>query len=259
MVKVERERPEPQHRASQRDAATSGDLDRRCSGGRHDKDATISREVFVTGGTGYIGQQLIPALLARGHRVRALARPGSERRVPAGATVVPGNALDAESFVAALRAGDTLVHLVGTPHPSPAKAKEFVRIDLVSIRVAVNAARRAGVSHIVYVSVARPAPVMRAYVEVRAAGEKAIAHAGLTATVLRPWYVLGPGHRWPLLLLPFYALAERVPQTKAAALRLGLITVEQMVWALVQAVENPPPPGAVEIVEVPQMRSVRAS
>jgi nucleoside-diphosphate-sugar epimerase len=33
-----------------------------------------ARDVFVTGGTGYIGQRLIPELLARGHRVRALAR-----------------------------------------------------------------------------------------------------------------------------------------------------------------------------------------
>ena len=35
------------------------------------------RQVFVTGGTGYLGGALLPALLARGHRVRALARPGA--------------------------------------------------------------------------------------------------------------------------------------------------------------------------------------
>ncbi|HEX5135208.1 MAG TPA: NmrA family NAD(P)-binding protein, partial [Thermoanaerobaculia bacterium] len=35
--------------------------------------------VFVAGGTGYIGRPLVAALLARGHGVRALVRPGSER------------------------------------------------------------------------------------------------------------------------------------------------------------------------------------
>jgi len=39
------------------------------------------RDVFVTGGTGYIGTRLIPALLARGHRVRALARSRPVDRV----------------------------------------------------------------------------------------------------------------------------------------------------------------------------------
>ncbi|HEV2721249.1 MAG TPA: NmrA family NAD(P)-binding protein, partial [Thermoanaerobaculia bacterium] len=47
--------------------------------------------VFVTGGTGYIGQRLIPELLDRGHAVRALVRDGSERKLPAGAVAVRGN------------------------------------------------------------------------------------------------------------------------------------------------------------------------
>ena len=84
------------------------------------------KEVFVTGGTGYIGRALIPALLQRGHLVRALTRPGSAGRVPPGAAPVVGDALDRESIAAALRTGDTLVQLVGTPHPSPAKARQKV-------------------------------------------------------------------------------------------------------------------------------------
>ncbi len=147
---------------------------------------TDARDVFITGGRGYVGGRLISSLLARGHRVRALARPQSADRVPAGAVPVVGNALDAGSFVSAVRPGDTFVHLVGTPHPSPSKAQEFLRVDPPSVRAAVAAARRAGVGHFVYVSVAQPAPVMKTYIAVRAAGEKAIREAGLTATVLRP-------------------------------------------------------------------------
>ena len=100
--------------------------------------------VLVTGATGYIGQRLIPALLGRGHAVRALARTGSRDRVPAGAAVVVGDALDPASVTAAARVGDTLVHLVGTPHPSPAKATEFQRVDLPSVAASVAAARDRG-------------------------------------------------------------------------------------------------------------------
>jgi uncharacterized protein YbjT (DUF2867 family) len=208
-------------------------------------------DVLVTGGTGYIGQRLIPALTARGHRVRVLARRQSVDHVPAGALAVVGDALDSHSLLAALRRSDTLVQLVGTPHPGPSKAAEFLRVDLASAKAAAMAAQTAGVAHFVYVSVAQPAPVMAAYVAARAAGEKAIADAGLTATVLRPWYVIGPGHRWPLLLAPFYALAERIPAWRDGARRLGLVTLDQMIGALVHAVENPPPPGSSRVVDVP--------
>ena len=215
----------------------------------------MSRDVLVTGGTGYIGSRLILALLARGHRVRALARSGSMGRIPEGAVAVLGDALDPTSVSDALREGDVLVHLVGTPHPSPSKAEEFRRVDLASVKASVDAAHRAGVAHFVYVSVAQPAPVMKAYVAARAEGEKCIRDAGLTATVLRPWYVLGPGHRWPLLLKPLYTLAAFVPALRDSVDRLGLVTLPQMIDALVYATENPPPRGTMKIVEVPKIRA----
>jgi uncharacterized protein YbjT (DUF2867 family) len=207
------------------------------------------RDVFVTGGTGYIGTRLIPALLVRGHRVRALARARSVDRVAAGAVTLVGDALDHRSYAAVLRPSDTLVHLVGTPHPSPAKAAEFLSVDLASAHAAVTAARQAGIAHFIYISVARPAPVMAAYIAARAAGEQTIADACLTATVLRPWYVIGPGHRWPLLLKPFYAVAELVPAWRESARRLGLVTLDQIVGAIVRAVEQPPPSGTMRIID----------
>jgi len=115
-------------------------------------------EIFATGGTGYMGRALVRALVPRGHRVTVLARRTSLDRVPAGATPCIGDALDAESFVRAIPRGATLVHLVGTPHPNPSKAAEFERIDLASLRQSVAAALRAEAGHVVYVSVAQPAP-----------------------------------------------------------------------------------------------------
>lgn len=217
----------------------------------------MNAPVFVTGGTGYIGRRLIPTLLGRGHRVRVLTRQTSLPRVPPGAVPIVGDVLREESFASAVRPGDTVVHLVGTPHPSPAKAAEFQRVDLASVATAVRAAQRARAAHFVYVSVAQPAPLMRAYVDARAEGERLIGESGLTATVLRPWYVLGPGHRWPMVLLPLYGLAALLPATRIGARRLGLVTIRQMVTALVVAIESPPMAGTLRTLEVPGIRVAR--
>ena len=209
--------------------------------------------VFVAGGTGYIGRPLVAELLRRGHEVRALVRPGSEGKLPAGATAVAGDALRAETFTTAVAPAKTFVQLVGVSHPSPAKAAEFRSVDLASLRASADAAVRAGVDHFVYLSVAQPAPaIMRAYAAARAEGEAVVRSTGMRATFLRPWYVLGPGHRWPYLLVPAYFVFERLPGTRDAARRIGLVTLPQMVAALVYAVENPP--DGVRIVEVPDIR-----
>ena len=214
--------------------------------------------VFVTRGTGYVGRPLIAALLTRGHTVHALARPGSEAKLPPGAQPIIGNALDDATFALAIPRAATMVHLVGTPHPNPSKAAEFQRVDVASIRATAAAARRAGAQHLVYVSVAHPAPVMAAYIAARQEGEALIRAAGVPATILRPWYVLGPGHYWPYLLVPIYALLRRLPNTRQSAERLGLVTRDAMVAALVQAVEAPPT-GGVRIVEVPAIRRAAAA
>jgi uncharacterized protein YbjT (DUF2867 family) len=117
---------------------------------------------------------------------------------------------------------------------------------------AVAAATQAGVRHLVYVSVAHPAPMMQAYIQPRVEVEGAIHSNGLNATILRPWYVLGPGHRWPYLILPGYWIMGMIPSKREAVERLGLVTLKQMIAALVAAVENPA--QGIKIVEVPDIR-----
>ena len=94
--------------------------------------------------------------------------------------------------------------------------------------------------------------MMKAYIEVREECESMIRDSGLNATILRPWYVLGPGHRWPFALLPAYWLLERLPSTRDGARRLGLVTLEQMLRALAGAVGDPC--TGVRVLGVPEIR-----
>ena len=165
-----------------------------------------------------------------------------------------GDALQMDSYRNAVRGSDTFVHLIGVPHPSPAKAQQFRDVDLVSIRVAIKAARDVGIRHFVYLSVAQPAPMMQAFVEVRSAGEAMIRESGISATFVRPWYVLGPSHWWPYAILPIYWILERLPKTRESAQRLGLVTIGQMLNALIWVIENPPNDN--RIVDVPHIRQL---
>ncbi len=212
-----------------------------------------SKHVFIAGATGYMGQALVSRLLERGHQVRGLARPGSENKLAPGCIAVIGNALDHRTYAAQVPPADTFVHLVGVPHPRPSKAAQFRAVDLPAFEASLAAAGQAGVHHFVYVSVAHPAPVMKAYLAVRKECESLLRASGLPATILRPWYVLGPGHRWPCLLLPLYWILEQIPATREGAERLGLVTRAQMIAALVDAVENPA--AGVGILDVPQIRA----
>lgn len=209
-------------------------------------------EIFVCGGTGYLGRPLAARLAAFGFPVTLLSRRNSEERVSAGAHYVLGDALSAASISLLVPPGCTFIHLVGVAHPAPWKEREFRAIDLKSLNASAEAAVRAGVAHFIYVSVAHPAPVMRAYIQVRRECEEILASAGLRRTILRPWYVLGPGHRWPEMLRPVYALLERLESTREGARRLGLVTLDEMVSALAWLVEHPP--ENVQILDVPAIR-----
>jgi uncharacterized protein YbjT (DUF2867 family) len=212
--------------------------------------------IFITGASGFMGRRLSAELVARGHRVRGLVRRGSERRLAAGCEGVIGDPLDASTYRESVAGCDTFVHLVGVAHPSPAKKAQFRSIDLASAIQAVSAATARGVRNLVYVSVAHPAPVMQDYIAARTEAEDAIRRSGLNASILRPWYVLGPGRRWPVVLKPVYWMMEALPGTRDSARRLGLVTVEQMVGSLVRAVEEPA--SGVRVWEVPQIRLMRS-
>ncbi len=230
-----------------------------------------------------MGRRLIPLLLARGHEVTALTRSGSAYRlsvppVPSAPStpstpsaldaadtssgtrkgtlrIAPGNALDPLSLKDSLGDCDTWVQLIGTPKPSPWKAAQFRAVDFRAVTASLEALAGSRIRHYVYLSVAQPSPMMRAYVQVRTEAEALLRETDLALTFLRPWYVLGPGHRWPAVLSPIYKLLEIIPSTREGALRFGLVTLERMLAALVDAVENPP--SALRILDVTAIRAGR--
>jgi uncharacterized protein YbjT (DUF2867 family) len=198
-----------------------------------------SEKIFITGGSGYIGSRLIPLLLESGHSITALVRKGSEKKIDQRCRIVTGNALDSLSYAESVEDCRIFIHLVGVHHPGPGKESEFNAIDLLSINEAVKAASAGGIKQFIYLSVAEPAPVMKEFIRVRKLGEQMIIDSGMNAVFIKPWYVLGPGHYWPYLLLPLFWICLVIPPLSKTARRLYPVRLKNVLNAIINNIENP--------------------
>ena len=107
----------------------------------------MSRSVLVAGATGYIGGELVPALLDAGHRVRALARRPERATLPDGVEVARGDVVEGEGLAEALAGVGVAYYLV---HSMETGAGDFADTDRRGARHFGAAARGAGVERIVY-------------------------------------------------------------------------------------------------------------
>lgn len=108
----------------------------------------------VTGGTGFVGAAVIRHLVAAGHRVRALARPTSDRRLLADlpVEVVEGDLADARSLDRALRGCGWLFHAAALYSLWARDRRLFYEINVEGTRRVLQAASEAGARRIVYTS-----------------------------------------------------------------------------------------------------------
>ena len=109
--------------------------------------------IFLTGGTGFLGGEILRELLRRGHEVTALARsPQRAAGLPAGARAAQGSIESPESYRAALRGHDVLVHAAALVKMWARDRSVFDRINVEGTENAIRAAADAGVRKTVYVS-----------------------------------------------------------------------------------------------------------
>src|SRR5687767_10675566 len=109
---------------------------------------------FVTGGSGFIGANLIHELAARGHRVKALLRPNSDRRGLTGADFegVEGDVLDKASLERGMKGCDWCFHVAASYHLWLRDYAPMYAANVQGTRDVLEAAAEAGCSRIVYTS-----------------------------------------------------------------------------------------------------------
>ncbi len=163
--------------------------------------------ILVVGATGHLGGQIARALLARGHEVRVLVRPGSTFAplVRAGAVPVTGDLKDPPSLERACRGIDTIVITAHSMLRAPIDTVETV--ELAGYASLIAAAAAAGVSHFVYTSalgVDETSPVP--FVAAKGLTERRVRASGM------PWTTLAPApfmDEWLPMLVTGPTLAGR--------------------------------------------------
>jgi dihydroflavonol-4-reductase len=109
---------------------------------------------LVTGATGFVGSAVARRLLREDHRVRVLARPGSDRRNLQGldVEVVEGDLSDAASLARICDGCDALFHVAADYRLWVPRPQELYQTNVEGTRALLDAARRAGVPRVVYTS-----------------------------------------------------------------------------------------------------------
>jgi len=204
-----------------------------------DAGLASSLRVLVTGADGFLGQHLLPRLISRGHRVRAVSRkppirPGSH------ATGIEWRQADLtqrESIVGIASGCDRVVHLAGR---FVARGETSLgREHGTGTRNLVWETRKTDVERIVFVSALGASPDAGEYFRTKFEAEDVVMSADLDYVILRPSVVYGPGDHFTTPVVRILRSMPVYPMMGDGTFELQPLAVEDMVDVLTQAVENP--------------------
>ncbi|MBZ5531093.1 MAG: complex I NDUFA9 subunit family protein [Acidobacteriia bacterium] len=151
-------------------------------------------KVFLTGGTGFVGQHMLQRLLSEGHSVRALVRDPKRVATPGqtGVQYFAGDVVSGVGLDAAIEGCDAVVHLVGI---IVEKGKNtFDAVHHMGTRHVVQAAKRSGIARFIHMSaIGARAGGVADYQTSKWRGEEEVRQCGIPYCILRPSLIFGSG------------------------------------------------------------------
>lgn len=204
----------------------------------------VTGRVFVTGGTGFVGRNIVRALGDR--PVRVLARdPADAARLKApNLEVAAGDVTKAESLRGAMDGCEAVIHLVAIiEEKRGATFDSVIRGGTVNV---VQEALRAGVQRLLHMSALGTRNDPRfGYFEAKWQAERAVEQSGIPWTIFRPSIIFGPGDGFVTLLAKLVKTAPVIPVVGAGKSLFQPIAVEEVAAAYVRALDDPTTAGHI--------------
>jgi uncharacterized protein YbjT (DUF2867 family) len=198
--------------------------------------------ILLTGATGVVGGELLPALLDAGHEVRTLVRDPrklGEHRVDVQISL--GDIGDPFSLRHAMRGVDTVIHLAATIRDQPGGTIEELN-GLATERL-LRSAERAGAERFVFFSAMGATAFQRTrFFRSKALAERAVKESPLETTVFAPSIIYRPGDPW-LTLLRRFSLLPAVPVSGAGRALYQPIWARDVARCVAASLDGGPNPG----------------
>ena len=205
-------------------------------------------KVFVTGGTGFVGREILAQLLRAGHTVRALVREGSTAKLdePGKIDVHPGDITDAASLAGALEGCDAVIHLVGIIREFPGRGITFEKMHVTATENILAACAEQGVRRFLHMSSnGTRENGSTAYHRTKWQAEQMVRESGLDWTIFRPSLIFGRGSEFVKMLTELIRRVPVVPVIGDGQYRMQPVSVAQVAESFVRALEMPESIGAI--------------
>ena len=194
--------------------------------------------ILVTGGTGVIGEGVIPELIARGHDVRLLSRHAADdARQWEGVEPFEGNVADASTLAGAADGCDAVLHIAGIAAEEPPELT-FEAVNVGGTRNMLEEAKRAHAGRFVFVSSLGADVGTSDYHASKRAAERLVEASGLDWTIVRPGNVYGPGDEVISMILKMVRALPAVPVIDSGEQEFQPIWHEDLAKILASTVER---------------------
>ena len=205
--------------------------------------------VALTGGTGFVGRHIAATLVARGHRVRVLARDPARARFLSdrNVEVVAGGLADRAALDRLASGADALIHLVGIIVEQGVQT--FTAVHVAGTEALLAAARHAGVRRFVHMSAvgARDEPGATAYHRTKRRAEQLVRDSGLSHAIFRPSIINGPESAPIQLLARLHRWSPVVPVFGDGRFPTQPVWIDDVALAFALAAERPDTVGVFEL------------